>query len=478
MKLGKLAAGATALALSLALVPSVASAAETGLTNKDYFMIMQAKNPPAPGVFPEGVSVYAYTANLTATRNGNPVDTKQVHYGDQIVVTTGKPTLANGSEHDWKEPFSTKQTLKIHSGFTSNPTPPVGEKYLWQPTGVVNTSETKTVAPTEEGKFTYTVGCKLKPGERFAFLEALYDKTVKDTSPTTYGSGYDDAHNVALLSFTINDPEGAANCAKNDPGNPGTDPQPEATQNELDQKAKELQDKEYGDNLTKAALANRALVKDRYVSDIDKLLQQDAQKYAALEPYKKQISDALAAVDTAVAAAQDPLSDSATKNAMAKFRRAYLDAWEQALKIQNPELAQQYQALQRLYYQARTSGNRQLVNEVTEMQNALNKAWPAWFSPESTAENQYSFMVINTENKDLTAYTKTVKEQITSLKAALDKQGANSDNHDKKVEQKPVKKDSLPPTGAIALVATALAGTLVAVGGGITYLSRRSKQRS
>ena len=119
-----------------------------------------------------------------------------------------------------------------------------------------------------------------------------------------------------------------------------------------------------------------------------------------------------------------------------------------------------------------------MVNKVTEMQNALNKAWPAWFSPESTAENQYSFMVINTGNKDLTAYAKTVKEQIATLKAALDKQGANSDNHNKKVEQKSVKKDSLPPTGAIALLATALAGTLVAVGGGITYLSRRSKQRS
>ena len=476
MKLGKLAAGATALALSLALVPSVASAAETGLTNKDTFSILQGKTPTGPAQYKDGIAVYDYTANLTATRDGNPIDTKQVHYGDQIVVTTGKPALAQYSDHDWKDPFSTKQTLKIHSGFTSNPTPPVGDKYLWQPTGVVNTSETKIVAPTEEGKFTYTVGCQLKPGERFAFLEALYDKTV-NSSTATYGSYYDDAHNVALLSFTINDPEGAANCAKNDPGNPGTDPQPEATQNELDQKAKELQDKEYGDNLTKAALANRALVKDRYIFDIDKLLQQDAQKYAALEPYKKQISDALAAVDTAVAAAQDPLSDSATKNAMAKFRRAYLDAWEQALKIQNPELAQQYQALQRLYYQAKTSGDSQLVNKVTEMQNALNKAWPAWFSPESTAENQYSFMVINTGNKDLTAYAKTVKEQIATLKAALDKQGANSDNHNKKVEQKSVKKDSLPPTGAIALLATALAGTLVAAGGGITYLSRRSKQR-
>lgn len=477
MKLGKLAAGATALALSLALVPSVASAAESGLSNEDTFMILQAKNPVRPGYYPEGAAIYYYTANLTATRDGNPVDAKQVHYGDQIVVTTGKPALADGSQHDWKEPFSTKQTLKIHSGFTSNPTPPVGDKYLWQPTGVVNTSEAKTVAPTEEGKFTYTVDCQLKPGERFAFLDARYDKTVNDTSPTTYGSSYDDAQNVALLSFTINDPEGAAKCGNNNSANPGTNPQPGATQDELDQKAKELQDKEYGDNLTKPALANRTLVKDQYVSDIDKLLQQDAQKYAALEPYKKQISDALAAADTAINAAQDPLSDSATKNAMAKFRRAYLDAWEQALKIQNPELAQQYQALQRLYYQAKTSGDSQLVNKVNEMERELNKAWPAWFSsPASTPETQYSFMVINTENKDLTAYGKTVKEQIATLKAALDKSG-NSSNNNKMVEQKSVKKDSLPPTGAIALLAAALAGTLVAVGGGITYLSRRSKQR-
>lgn len=298
MKLGKLAAGAAALALSLALVPSVASAAESGLSNEDTFMILQAKNPVRPGYYPEGAAIYYYTANLTATRDGNPVDAKQVHYGDQIVVTTGKPALADGSEHDWKEPFSTKQTLKIHSGFTSNPTPPVGDKYLWQPTGVVNTSEAKTVAPTEEGKFTYTVDCQLKPGERFAFLDARYDKTVNDTSPTTYGSSYDDAQNVALLSFTINDPEGAAKCGNNNSANPGNNSQ------------------------------------------------------------------------------------------------------------------------------AGTNTNK-----------------------------------------------------TSTSKANQGKHSANSNNHDKKVEQKPVKKDSLSPTGAIALVATALAGTLLAVGGGITYLSRRRKQR-
>lgn len=480
MKLGKLAAGATALALSLALVPSVASAAESGLSNEDYFMIMQAKNPPASGVFPEGFSVYAYTANLTATRNGNPVDTKQVHYGDQIVVTTGKPTLADESEHDWKEPFSTKQTLKIHSGFTSDPTPPVGEKYLWEPTGVVNTSETKTVAPTEEGKFTYTVDCKLKPGERFAFLDARYDKTVKDTAPTRYGSYYDDAHNVALLSFTINDPEGAAKCAADGKAKPGKDSQPAADQSALDQKASDFDDKQYGDNLTRPALANRTLIKDQYLKDIDKLLKQDAQKYAPLEPYKKQISDALAAADKAINDAKDPLSDSATKNAMAKFRRAYLNAWLQALKIQNPELAEQYQALQRLYYQAKTSGNSQLVNEVTEIQSALNKAWPAWFSPDSTAANTYSYMVINAENKDLAGFAKTVNAQIKTLKAQLAQKGGNTgSNNDKQVMPKPANKPqqgSLARTGAIALLVSALAETLVAAGSGITYLSRRSKQ--
>ena len=476
MKLGKLAAGATALALSLALVPSVASA--DAPPSAETTASADTKNGFESRTEPPKLLYYSTTMTVSAARQGESGaarDLNELHYGDKVKVTFSKvnnpadfeysPEKALVSYGVFKEEMNTS---KDNSNNRESLTTAIAEK-LQQPISI-----------TADTSFYFDIPCSLAQQKYYVssnLLVVLRDADMSwvrgiESFPGNPESIY------ANVPFTINDPEGAAKCANNNDANPGTNPQPEATQNELDQKAKELQDKEYGDNLTKAALANRALVKDRYVSDIDKLLQQDAQKYAALEPYKKQISDALAEADTAIAAAQDPLSDSATKNAMAKFRRAYLDAWEQALKIQNPELAQQYLALQRLYYQAKTSGDSQLVNKVNEMERELNKAWPAWFSPESTAENQYSYMVMNTENKDLTAYAKTVKEQIATLKAALDKQGANSNNHDKKVEQKPVKKDSLPPTGAIALLATALAGTLVAAGGGITYLSRRSKQRS
>lgn len=472
MKLGKLAAGATALALSLALVPSVASA--DAPPKEDYTDIASF------GFWKDASKTdllyYSTEMAVTATRQGESGATTkliELHYGDKIKVTFSKVTNPEGFNVSPEKAtvsygvFKEKMTASKAEGNTESFKTSIAEQ------------RDKAISNSADTSFEFEIPCSL--GQQTYYMSSNLMVTLSDADNAKVTPmqplGGDPERIYANVPFTISDPEGAAKCGNNNSANPGTDPQPEATQKELDQKAKELQDKEYGDNLTRPAIANRALVKDRYISDIDKLLQQDAQKYAALEPYKKQISDALAAADEAINAAQDPLSDSATKNTMAKFRRAYLDAWEHALKIQNPELAQQYQALQRLYYQAKTSGDSQLVNKVNEMERELNKAWPAWFSPESTSANQYSFMVINTENKDLTAYAKTVKEQIATLKAALDKQGANSDNHNKKVEQKPAKKDSLPPTGAIALLATALAGTLVAAGGGITYLSRRSKQR-
>lgn len=471
MKLGKLAAGATALALSLALVPSVASAdAPPSDDNVDTASFGFWKDASKTDSL-----YYSTEMTVTATRQGESGainNLNELHYGDKVKVTFSKVNNPDGFDTSPEKAtvnygvFKDEMTASKAEGNTESLKTSIAEQ------------RDKTISNSADTSFEFEIPCSL--GQQKYYVSSNLMVTLSDTDK----AGVTDMDPLsgakqrfyANVPFTIKDSEGAAKCANNNNANSGTNPQPGTTQNELDQKVKELQDKEYGDNLTKPALANRTLVKDQYVSDIDKLLQQDAQKYAALEPYKKQISDALAAVDTAVAAAQDPLSDSATKNAMAKFRRAYLDAWEQALKIQNPELAQQYQALQRFYYQAKTSGDNQLVNKVTEMQNALNKAWPAWFSPASTSANQYSFMVINTENKDLTAYGKTVKEQIATLKAALDKSG-NSSNNNKMVEQKSVKKDSLPPTGAIALLVTALAGTLVAAGGGITYLSRRRKQR-
>lgn len=471
MKLGKLAAGATALALSLALVPSVASA--DAPPKEDYTDIASF------GFWKDASKTdllyYSTEMAVTATRQGESGATTkliELHYGDKIKVTFSKVNNPENFDHSPEKATVNYGVFKEKMDFGKAS----GNQ---DPYKTAIAENDKPIANNADTSFEFEIPCSL--GQQTYYMSSNLMVTLSDADNAKVTPmqplGGDPERIYANVPFTISDPEGAAKCGNNNSANPGTNPQPGATQDELDQKAKELQDKEYGDNLTKPALANRTLVKDQYVSDIDKLLQQDAQKYAALEPYKKQISDALAAADTAINAAQDPLSDSATKNAMAKFRRAYLDAWEQALKIQNPELAQQYQALQRLYYQAKTSGDSQLVNKVNEMERELNKAWPAWFSsPASTPETQYSFMVINTENKDLTAYGKTVKEQIATLKAALDKSG-NSSNNNKMVEQKSVKKDSLPPTGAIALLAAALAGTLVAVGGGITYLSRRSKQR-
>lgn len=464
MKLGKLAAGATALALSLALVPSVASAAESASADTKFGFWSDAQKTQS--------LYYSTKMTVSAAR-----DLNALHYGDKLKVTFSKVTNPEKYDHS---PESATANLGV---FTK-------EMSFGKAEG--NQDEFKTSIPakmnaaisnTADTSFDIEIPCSLKQQKYFVSSNLSVSLSEADRAGVTpmQALSNDPERIYANIPFTINDPEGAAKCAADDKVKPGKDSQAAADQSALDQKASDFEDKQYGDNLTRPALANRTLIKDQYIKDIDKLLKQDAQKYAALEPYKKQISDALAAADKAINDAKDPLSDSATKNAMAKFRRAYLNAWLQALKIQNPELAEQYQALQRLYYQAKTSGNSQLVNEVTEMQSALNKAWPAWFSPDSTAANTYSYMVINAENKDLAGFAKTVNAQIKTLKAQLAQKGGNTgSNNGKQVTPKPANKPqqgSLARTGAIALLVSVLAGTLVAAGSGITYLSRRSKQR-
>lgn len=463
MKLGKLAAGATALALSLALVPSVASAAESASADTKFGFWSDAQKTQS--------LYYSTKMTVSAAR-----DLNALHYGDKLKVTFSKVTNPENYDHS---PESATADLGV---FTKEMSFGKAEGNTESFKTSIAEQRDKAISNSADTSFEFEIPCSL--GQQTYYMSSNLMVTLSDADNAKVTPmqplGGDPERIYANVPFTISDPEGAAKCAADGKAKPGKDSQPSADQSALDQKASDFDDKQYGDNLTRPALANRTLVKDRYVTDIDKLLQQDAQKYAALEPYKKQISDALASADKAINDAKDPLSDSATKNAMAKFRRAYLNAWLQALKIQNPELAEQYQALQRLYFQAKTSGNSQLVNEVTEMQSALNKAWPAWFSPDSTAANTYSYMVINAENKDLAGFAKTVNAQIKTLKAQLAQKGGNTDNSNaKQVTPKPANKPqqgSLARTGAFALLVSALAGTLVAAGSGITYLSRRSKQ--
>lgn len=211
MKLGKLAAGATALALSLALVPSMASAAESASSDTKFGFWSDAQKTQS--------LYYSTKMTVSAAR-----DLNALHYGDKLKVTFSKVTNPEKYDHS---PESATANLGV---FTKEMSFGKAEGNQDEYKTSIPAKTNAAISNTADTSFDIEIPCSLKQQKYFVSSNLSVSLSEADQAGVTpmQALSNDPERIYANIPFTINDPEGAAKCAADGKAKPGKDSQPAA----------------------------------------------------------------------------------------------------------------------------------------------------------------------------------------------------------------------------------------------------------